>query len=132
MKPKTLFLYLILFVGIFSGSLAGYVSGVNAIREKAPVSPISAENGNIPEIFSVDSSAATKNLVENFKETYILRENENKIALFIRYSNGDEQIHSEYDVPVNLLPKSDRERLYEGIEFDSIDDVIALVEDYLE
>ena len=132
MKPKTLFLCLILLVGVFSSSFAGYLSGVNARREEPPLTPFATENKNAPELFSISSNSAAEKSVETFKETYILRANENKVSLFIRYSNGDEQIHSEYDIPVNLLPKNDRERLYEGMEFDSVDEVMALIEDYLE
>ena len=132
MRLKSFFVYAGLFIGVFLFTMTGYISGVSRSKEKEAAPIVAVKKEEIPEVFSFSSDAAAKNLVENFKETYILRENSNKLSLFIRYANGDEQIHSEYDIAVNLLPKSDRERLEEGIEIDSIDEALGLIEDYLE
>ena len=132
MKIKSFFIYTILFIGVFLFTMTGYISGVSKSKEREAAPIVAIEREEIPEVFSFSSDAAAKNLVENFKETYILRENENKLSLFIRYANGDEQIHSEYDIAVNLLPKSDREKLKEGIETELIDEAMRLIEDYLE
>lgn len=132
MKLKSFFIYAGLFTGVFLFTMTGYISGVSRSKEKEAAPIVAAKKEEIPEVFSLSSDAAAKNLIENFKETYILRENANKLSLFIRYANGDEQIHSEYDIAVNLLPKSDRERLKEGIEAESIDEALRLIEDYLE
>ena len=111
--------------------MMGYVSGAEKSKSTTPAPIVAKEKPAIPEAFLTGSDYTTENLTKNFRETYILRENENKLSLFIRYSNGDEQIHSEYEVAVNLLPKSDRERLWEGIEFESVNDVIGFIEDYM-
>lgn len=132
MKPKSFLVYMGLFIGVFLFSMTGYISGVSKSKEKEAAPIVAVEKSEIPEVFSLSSDASAKNLVENFKETYILRENENKLSLFIRYANGDEQIHSEYDIAVNLLPKSDRDRLAQGIEADSIEEALSLIEDYVE
>lgn len=132
MKLKSFFIYTGVFIGVFLFSMMGYIYGAQK-SEKPEIPPaVAAKKNEIPDVFSLSSDVAAKSLAENFRETYILRENENKLALFIIYSNGDEQIHSEYDIAVNLLPKSDRERLATGIEVESIDEALRLIEDYLE
>lgn len=131
MKFKSFLVYFALFIGIFSFSMAGYLHGESRTSEKnAPDYVAQLKKSNTNSALSANNATA-ENLVEKVKETYILRENSNKISLFIRYYNGDEQIHSEYDVAVNLLPKSDRERLGSGIEFDSMKEAIMFVEDYM-
>ena len=129
MNIRSFLVYSGLFIGVFSFSLIGYISGVNADTEKENIVTTS-EKSAFPDAFYSDNNSFSK-LAEKFKESYILRENENKVSLFIRYSNGDEQIHSEYEIAVNLLPKSDREQLQEGIEFDSVNDVMKFIEDYM-
>ena len=131
MKIKSLLIYCGLFAGVFIFSMTGYICGVGRNEEKALPPAVSAKEKEIPDVFLAGSDAAASRLTEKLKEKYILRENENKVSLFIRYSNGDEHIHSEYEIAVNLLPKSDRERLKEGIEFNSVDDVIKFIEDYM-
>ena len=129
MNIRSFLVYIGLFIGVFSFSLIGYISGVNADTEKEKIVTTS-EKSAFPDACYSDNNSLSK-LAEKFKESYILRENENKVSLFIRYSNGDEQIHSEYEIAVNLLPKSDREQLQEGIEFDSVNDVMKFIEDYM-
>lgn len=132
MKPKSLILFLILFIGVFSSSMIGYLSGVRANRKQSTSPPVMAvQKQEIPDIFSVNNDMNSENVLKNFTETYVVRENEGHIGLFIRYANGDEQIHSDYDVSVNLLPKSDREKLEKGIELSNISDALQLVEDYM-
>lgn len=131
MKIKTFLIYGGLFVGAFAFSMTGYITGARDVRENTPP-PVESAKKEIPsEEVSVKNEDVAPKLEKITKEKYILRSNENKVSLFIRYSNGDEQIHSEYEIPVNLLPKSDREKLEKGIEFDSIADIIKFVEDYM-
>ncbi len=130
MKFKTFLVYSGLFVGVFTSSMTGYISGTKG-ADRSEVQPAKVAAETPSDKVSVDTEISAEKAAKISKEAYILRENENKISLFIQYSNGDEQIHSEYDIAVNLLPQSDRERLREGIEFDSVDDVIRFIEDYM-
>ncbi len=131
MRFKTFLAFSGVFIGIFIFSMAGYIYGTRG-QADVVVPSARAEKEEASSVTNVpDTKTVSQKTVEVSKEAYILRENENKISLFIRYSNGDEQIHSEYDVPVNLLPKSDREKLQKGIEFDSIADIIKFIEDYM-
>ena len=131
MKIKSFLIYAGLFVGVFLFTMTGYISGVGKKAQQNADAVVASQNGNLAQKSAFDSNASAPKPAEKITQSYILRENENKISLFIRYSNGDEQIHSEYEVAVNLLPKSDRERLREGIEFDSVDEVIRFIEDYM-
>ena len=131
MKIKSFLIYAGLFVGVFLFTMTGYISGVGKKAQQNADAVVASQNGNLAQKSAFDSNASAPNPAGKITQSYILRENENKISLFIRYSNGDEQIHSEYEVAVNLLPKSDRERLREGIEFDSVDEVIRFIEDYM-
>lgn len=131
MKFRSFLFYAGIFVFVFVFSMAGYVYGVSKISKK-DIQPITAEaKAKDSDILRKNIGVDTEKLAELLKETYILRENENKVSLFIKYSNGDEHIHSEYEIAVNLLPKEDRERLKEGIEFETVDDVIKFIEDYM-
>lgn len=129
MKIKTFLVYFGLFVGAFIFSMTGYISGARDSSEISP--PAEVAGKELPSEEAVKTKASAPEIEKVSKEKYIVRANENKVSLFIRYSNGDEQIHSEYEIPVNLLPKSDRERLEKGIEFDSIAEIIKFVEDYM-
>lgn len=131
MKIKTFLVYMGLFAGAFAFSMTGYISGTRDARESTVRPAKALEQKVLPAEDSVGAKADAPKIAEISKEKYILRSNENKVSLFIRYSNGDEQIHSEYEIPVNLLPKSDREKLEKGIEFDSIADIIRFIEDYM-
>ncbi len=131
MKIKTFLVYAGLFAGAFAFSMTGYISGTRDSREGAVPPAKAVKEVKVSESDSIGAKATSPKIEEISKEKYILRANENKISLFIRYSNGDEQIHSEYEIPVNLLPKSDREKLEKGIEFDSIADIIHFIEDYM-
>ena len=131
MKFKTFLAFSGIFIGVFIFSMAGYIYGTRD-QSDIVVPSVRAEKEESSSVTDVpDTKPVSRKTVKKSKEAYILRENENKISLVIRYSNGDEQIHSEYDVPVNLLPKSDREKLQKGIEFDSVTDIIKFIEDYM-
>lgn len=129
MKLKSVLLVFLLAAAVFSTSMFGYVFGKGRnSTQPAPQKAASAETNNIP---SVLQSPETEDVVKDFKESYVLREKNGTIALFIRYANGDEIFHSDYDVSVSLLPKNDREELKEGIELNSINEAMQLVEDYV-
>lgn len=134
MKPKSIFATFLLFIGVFSFSMMGYLSGARASRQKnAPPPVMAVQKHEIPDVFTASNNTMPENIVKDFTRTsYVLRENEGRLALFIKYSNGDEQIHSDYDISVNLLPESDRKSLEKGIELDSLNDALQLVEDYVE
>lgn len=134
MKPKSILATFLLFAGVFSFSMMGYLSGVRASRQKnAPPPVMGVQKQESPNVFTASNSTMPENIVKDFTRTsYVLRENEGRLALFIKYSNGDEQIHSDYDISVKLLPESDRKSLEKGIELDSLNDALQLVEDYVE
>ena len=133
MKLKSLLLIFLLAAAVFSTSMFGYIFGARGDDAHLPQQKAaSAKNGEESNIPSVSQISSPEEIVKDFKESYILRESDGKIALFIQYANGDELLHSDYEVPVSLLPKSDREELKKGIELNSLSDAIRLVEDYVE
>ncbi len=133
MKLKSFMLILVLFVAVFSTSMLGYIFGA-----KNNISHTDSENIPVPQAeYTKDVSAKANEAeeeiaVKDFKETYILREANGKLALFIRFANGDEELYNSYDVSVSLLPRSDREELKRGIELGSLNEALQLVEDYVE
>ncbi len=132
MKLKSLLLIFLLTVAVFSTSMFGYIfgSGTNN-SQPVPQKTASVKAKEAKDIPSASQPSGVENVVQDFKESYVLRETDGKIALFIRYANGDEILHSDYDVSVSLLPKSDREELKKGIELSSLSDAMQLVEDYV-
>ena len=133
MKLKSFMLILVLFAAVFSTSMLGYIYGVGN-----NVSHSDSENIPLPQTeYAKDVSAKSNEAeaeiaVKDFKESYILREKDGKLALFIKFANGDEELYNSYDVSVSLLPKSDREELKRGIELSSLNEALQLVEDYVE
>lgn len=133
MKLRGVKLGVLLCAITFSASAAGYVSGVRATqknlaeretRNEASFPEIQSITHQEEELFSAVSSES------NLTQTYVLREHEGKIALFMKYVSGNEAIHDIYDVSVSLLPSSDREQLKKGIICNSLSDALQLVEDY--
>lgn len=122
---------LILCAAVFSASMLGYIFGVQAEKEEPQ-----PERAVFPQLQQTESISVpfevkeTETAVKDFEESYILRAQSGKVSLFIRYANGDEQLYSNYDIPVSLLPKSDREELEKGIKLDSLDEALSLAEDY--
>lgn len=142
MKFRPVLTVLLIMVAVFSGSMAGYLFGVSATREeiapqvttvsqKKSEVPVKAE---IPEVKAVSEAIPEKEKAESTKkpsESYILREKDGKVALFIKDSTGKENLHSSYDVPIMFLPKSDRDALKKGIPFNSLDEIMKFAEDYV-
>ena len=124
---------LILCAAVFTSSMLGYIFGVQAEKEEPEVK---AKNAVFPQVQQAESISVpfeikeAETAVKDFEESYILKAQNGDVSLFIKYANGDEQLYSNYDIPVSLLPKSDREELEEGIEVDSLDEALSLVEDY--
>lgn len=131
MKPKSIIMTFLLCAAVFSASMVGYISGVQANKKQdMPQSAASSQAEKVEDIFPMNNVTEPENVVQDFTETYVLREKDGQVALFIRYTNGDEQFYSSYDVSVNLLPKNDREELAAGIELNTLSDALQLVEDY--
>lgn len=132
MKLKGLKLGILLCVITFSATAAGYVSGVRAWQKSlsdtssGSSTSISSPQAEIPEEELL--SAVSKE--SEFTQTYLIKEHEGRIALFMKYASGEEALHDVYDVSVSLLPSSDREQLQKGIYCDSLSDALQLVEDY--
>ncbi len=132
-RHSGIFYILLMCIIAFSASMAGYVSGVRATGQKmrrqsslsAP-SPFMQSRTALPiedtlPIISAESSITT---------TYILRDKDGKLALFSKFSDGEESLYQDYDILTKSLPKSDRELLSAGIEVSSLSDALQLVEDY--
>jgi len=135
MKFRQFFLVSGLFLVVFFSSMAGYIFGTAKNPQQntgaIPTPPLIKEA--VPEIPVIKSASEEHAAaVSDFTESYVLREDNGKVSLFIRYANGDEELHTTYDSPVSLLPENDREALRKGIVFDSISDALQLAEDYAE
>lgn len=141
MKSRTVLSAFFVLTAIFSCSMAGYIFGTSAAKEEIStkqVSPAKQEDSPSASKTAVvnndtdDIPAQQKeDSVKNPVQTYVLREDNGKVALFIKSADGTEKLHSSYDVPIMFLPKNDREALQKGIEFNSLDEIVKFVEDYV-
>ena len=137
MKKRWILLVFVLFIGVFSSSMTGYISGVREFRKSEKSRTHFSSNKNQPEQITASAedvlpeNTESENIITDFEETYILKEHEGRLVLFIRYANGDEQYHTEYDVSVSTLPQADREKLKKGIEVSSYKEAIKIAEDYI-
>ena len=132
MNLKSFLLVFLLAAAVFSTSMFGYIFGKGGNSpQPMPQKTASAEADRIRDVPPGVQASNEENVVKDFEESYVLREKNGKISLFIRYANGDEIPHSNYDVSVSLLPKNDREELYKGIELSSLNEALQLVEDYV-
>ncbi len=141
MKSRTVLSAFFVLTAIFSCSMAGYIFGTSAAKEEIstkqvspaekedspPASKTAVVNNDTEDIPSGQKEDSVKNSVQN----YVLREDGGKVALFIKNTDGTEKLHSSYDVPIMFLPKNDREALQKGIEFNSLDEIVKFVEDYV-
>ena len=128
---KMIKLSLVLAVTVFISSLAGYICGVRAnhdVEKKNSESKVSVK-GTFQKNEVIEDSG--KKEEETVGETYILKSKGSGVSLYLKKTDGTEKLYKSYDIPVRFLPKSDREALKKGIEFNSIDDVLQLIEDYL-
>lgn len=141
MKPRTVLSAFLVLTAIFSCSMAGYIFGTSAAKEELStkqVSPAKKENSPTASKTAIAKSDTVnvpvqqkEDTVKNPVQTYVLREDNGKVALFIKNADGTEKLHSSYDVPIMFLPKNDREALKKGIEFNSLDEIVKFVEDYV-
>jgi len=141
MKPRTVLSAFLVLTAIFSCSMAGYIFGTTAAKEEIStkqVTPAKKDPSPTPSKTAVvksdteDIPAKQKeDPVKNSVQTYVLREDNGKVALFIKSTDGTEKLHSSYDVPIMFLPKNDRDALQKGIEFNSLDEIVKFVEDYV-
>ena len=136
MKTKSVLLFCFVLAAVFSSSLVGYLFGSAVVREEAPSTveaPVKSNTVSVKKEVKapVIAEEKVKESEPPQKEVYILREDNGKIALFIRSIDGKERLHSSYDVPIAFLPKSDREKLKNGMEFNSLDEIVQFVEDYI-
>ncbi len=141
MKSRTVLSAFFVLTAIFSCSMAGYIFGTSAAKEEIstkqvspakkedspPASKTAVVNNDTKDIPAEKKEDSEKNSVQN----YVLREDGGKVALFIKNTDGTEKLHSSYDVPIMFLPKNDREALQKGIEFNSLDEIVKFVEDYV-
>ncbi len=141
MKPRTVLSVFLVLTAVFSCSMAGYIFGTTAAKEEIStkqVPPVKKESPPAPSKTAVVKSdtediptGQKEDSVKSSVQTYILREDNGKVALFIKTTDGTENLHSSYDVPIMFLPKNDREALQKGIEFNSLDEIVKFVEDYV-
>ena len=134
MKTKSVLIVCFIAAAVFSASMVGYIFGSTVERKESVPLNLSQENSHAPITANPASVVKEKNKSEqevSLRNKYILREDNGKISLFIRDSAGKETTHSSYDVPIDFLPENDRESLRKGIEFDSLDEIMGFVEDYV-
>ena len=126
---------LCMFLIAFVSSMAGYIFGVQAGKENAvQEKTVKYIDKNARKTDVINQSAAEeKSEVDtvDYRINYVLREYEGKIALFQNRADGREEIYKIYEISISLLPESDREKLKEGIETESLSEALQLVEDYL-
>lgn len=141
MKPRTVLSAFLVLTAIFSCSMAGYIFGTTAAKEEISTKQVppakkkdtpSASKTAVVNNDTEDIAAGQKeDSVKSSVQSYVLKEDNGKVALFIKNTDGTENLHSSYDVPIMFLPKNDREALQKGIEFNSLDEIVKFVEDYV-
>ena len=128
-KPTVLVL---LTITIFLSSMFGYIRGVHSEKRRVRYA-LEQNNLFTGTILSQKASAEKSKEVSTRKlpdpSYYILREENGVLALY-HHNSGGEKLWQSYDIPVNLLPESDRNSLSEGIEFSSISAALQAVEDF--
>ncbi|MBE7034220.1 MAG: hypothetical protein E7406_08355 [Ruminococcaceae bacterium] len=139
MKVRSVLLVCIILVSVFSCSMIGYFFGVTAARKdniaqnlaqvKQNITPVKTDLTAINPVSGGKEAEETP--AKSIKETFVLKEENGKIALYKKDSSGNEKLHSSYDVPIVFLPKDDREMLRKGIEFESLDEIVKFIEDYI-
>ena len=120
-ERKVMKLGILLCLASFIGSFSGYYYAVKNIHDEisvkskmeAPFIKISAEH------------------INNTK-TYILKELDGALALYIKSGDSPPVIYKKYDVYVSTLPQIDREALKQGIEIPTLSDALLVAESYLE
>lgn len=128
-KYSVLMVLMISAVSFFS-SLTGYVFGVRASREKKePVQIVT--KAVVQEKKNVYEEKKEEVKKQEDTETYRISIKNGNVAIYIRSSDGNEELYKEYDIPVSLLPQSDREMLKTGIEYKTLSEALQLIEDYL-
>lgn len=132
-RHSGIFYIFLLCIIAFSASMAGYVSGVRAtgqkIRQQTRISapsPFLQSRASFP----IKDTLPIINADTEITTTYILRDNDGKLALFSKYSDGKESLYQSYDILTKSLPKSDRDLLSKGIEVSSLSEALQLAEDY--
>ena len=141
MKTRTVLSAFLVLTAIFSCSMAGYIFGTTAAKEEISTKqlpPAKKESSPAPSKTAVVNND-TENIPAEQKEatvkdsvqSYVLREDNGKVALFIKNTDGTENLHSSYDVPIMFLPKNAREALQKGIEINSLDEIVIFVEEYV-
>ncbi len=127
-KSKGILIVSLVFLVVFLSSMTGYIFGVNADDKGAKI-PVQ----NLEEVKEEENTPTEQDITygEPVTKKYILKQQEGKIVLFQRFSDGTEKIHKKYDISVSLLPSSDRELLKDGIEAESLSEALQMIEDYM-
>ncbi len=106
----------------FIGSASGYI---HAARGTSP-NFIEKEPLKTPFI-QISTQEQT-----NTSKSYILKDNNGIVTLYVKSDGQTPIIYKKYDVYVSTLPKADRVALETGIEISTLSDALELVEGYLE
>ena len=130
MKMKYGVLLLIVIAGVsFFSSLTGYVFGVRASKGKKTQTEIPVKT-----VASEEKEIRVKEVNEKVEQevvhTYLVKEKDGNVTVFVKDADNTEKIYKEYDIPVTLLPQSDREMLKNGIEYKTLSEALQLIEDY--
>lgn len=121
-------LSIVIAVVAFISTVTGYIFGARA-NSKTNEEPAKKEAA--AEIVSAEEKIVEKEPeMITVIQSYLLRDTDGNIALYHKYSDGEEKLYKNYDIPVGMLPQSDREALRKGIEVESLDEALQLIEDY--
>ncbi len=123
-------LSLVIVAVAFTSTVTGYIFGVRA-NDKPGGETVKKEAA--AEIVSKEEKVVEEKPQEKavVTQSYLLKDNEGYIALYHKFSDGQEKLYKEYDIAVNHLPQSDRDALKEGIEVESLSEALQLIEDYM-
>ncbi len=129
-KSKSIIMVAIACLTVFVSTMTGYVLGTHADNEQ--------KKHEIPKTEAAREAAVKSDDVREEKTEktaittkYILKEEDGRIMLLLRYSDGTEKVYKSYEVNLNFLPEADRELLKQGIEADSLSEILQMVEDYM-
>lgn len=74
------------------------------------------------------------NLYKEFEGTcgehYILRDEEEKIAIYKLNENGEEVLYEKTDIPINYLPEKDRISINNGLKINGKENLNKLIENF--
>ena len=80
--------------------------------------------------FSPDEIVLYREVEGICNEHYILKEKDGFLAIYIQDENGEEKLKEVTSIPLEYLPKSDIDRIREGIEATGNEELNSILEDF--